>query len=199
MRSTCGCGAVVAHNLAKVRVASSNLVIRSSRPGRKIGPLNYGGEPKRWIGREARQRPAKPYTRVRIPYPPPARSKPRVWAIGAAVARFPDTEEVTGSIPVSPTERNPRETWGFLRFRALFWAKDIRRGVSVGSRIGQTLGNLSVCDSFGLSASVQHIQMNSAKLKRRDGKARLEKGHAPPGAQTPDGRIHDQATWFLDS
>jgi hypothetical protein len=24
-------------------------------------------------------------------------------AIGAAVARFPDTEEVTGSIPVSPT------------------------------------------------------------------------------------------------
>src|SRR5579875_4075949 len=25
-------------------------------------------------------------------------------AIGAAVARFPDTEEVTGSIPVSPTE-----------------------------------------------------------------------------------------------
>ena len=29
-----------------------------------------------------------------------------VWAIGAAVARFPDTEEVTGSIPVSPT-KNP--------------------------------------------------------------------------------------------
>ena len=26
------------------------------------------------------------------------------WAIGAAVARFPDTEEVTGSIPVSPTK-----------------------------------------------------------------------------------------------
>ncbi len=27
------------------------------------------------------------------------------WAIGAAVARFPDTEEVTGSIPVSPTRQ----------------------------------------------------------------------------------------------
>ena len=27
------------------------------------------------------------------------------WAIGAAVARFPDTEEVTGSIPVSPTRK----------------------------------------------------------------------------------------------
>src|SRR5690606_18674225 len=49
--------------------------------------------------REARQRPAKPSTRVRIPSPP--RSTGR--AIGAAVARFPDTEEVTGSIPVSPT------------------------------------------------------------------------------------------------
>src|SRR5690606_33841828 len=29
--------------------------------------------------------------------------KQETWAIGAAVARFPDTEEVTGSIPVSPT------------------------------------------------------------------------------------------------
>ena len=29
------------------------------------------------------------------------------WAIGAAGARFPDTEEVTGSIPVSPTTRRP--------------------------------------------------------------------------------------------
>ena len=28
-------------------------------------------------------------------------------AIGAAVARFPDTEEVTGSIPVSPTTKHP--------------------------------------------------------------------------------------------
>ena len=30
-----------------------------------------------------------------------------VGAIGAAVARFPDTEEVTGSIPVSRTKENP--------------------------------------------------------------------------------------------
>ena len=27
------------------------------------------------------------------------------WAIGAVVARFPDTEEVAGSNPVSPTKR----------------------------------------------------------------------------------------------
>src|SRR6476620_65387 len=30
----------------------------------------------------------------------------RLRAIGAAVARFPDTEEVTGSIPVSPTKQS---------------------------------------------------------------------------------------------
>jgi len=79
---------VVEHHLAKVRVASSNLVIRSQWPKATH----------RWSGREARQRPAKPSTRVRIP------SSPRIArAIGAVVARFPDTEEVTGSNPVSPT------------------------------------------------------------------------------------------------
>ena len=40
------------------------------------------------------------------------------WAIGAAVARFPDTEEVTGSIPVSPTAESPGpEGPGLLTFR----------------------------------------------------------------------------------
>ncbi|MEY3614184.1 MAG: hypothetical protein RL752_92, partial [Actinomycetota bacterium] len=29
-------------------------------------------------------------------------------AIGAVVARFPDTEEVTGSNPVSPTKKNKK-------------------------------------------------------------------------------------------
>jgi hypothetical protein len=50
----------------------------------------------RWSGREARQRPAKPSTRVQIPSPPPR-------TISSAGERFPDTEEVTGSIPVSST------------------------------------------------------------------------------------------------
>ena len=49
-----------------------------------------------WSGREARQRPAKPSTRVQIPSPPPR-------TISSAGERFPDTEEVTGSIPVSST------------------------------------------------------------------------------------------------
>ncbi len=83
---------MVEHHLAKVRVASSNLVIRSQWPEATH----------RWSGREARQRPAKPSTRVRIPSSPPSNRK---WAIGAVVARFPDTEEVTGSNPVSPTEK----------------------------------------------------------------------------------------------
>ena len=61
----CGCGAVVAHHLAKVRVASSNLVIRSSESFTvSLGPHTW------WRGREARHRPAKPFTRVRIPSPP---------------------------------------------------------------------------------------------------------------------------------
>jgi hypothetical protein len=53
---------------------------------------------------------------------PVSTSKPEwTWAIGAAVARFPDTEEVTGSIPVSPTRMSRfmlRQTLGRWRGRA---------------------------------------------------------------------------------
>ena len=74
---------LVEHHLAKVRVASSNLVVRSE---------TYST---RWSGREARQRTANPCTRVRIPSPP--------RAVGAVVARFLDTEEVASSNLASPT------------------------------------------------------------------------------------------------
>ena len=80
---------LVEHHLAKVRVAGSSPVIRSEEPGAPSPSISW------WVGREVRHRPAKPFTPVRIRYPP--------RAIGAAGARFPDTEEVTGSIPVSPT------------------------------------------------------------------------------------------------
>jgi hypothetical protein len=65
-------------------------------------------KPPRWSGREARQRTANPSTRVQIPSPPrllgvPLRGPGPSRAIGAVVARFLDTEEVTGSNPVSPT------------------------------------------------------------------------------------------------
>ena len=81
---------LVAHHLAKVRVAGSNPVIRS-----RCSRIN----PQRWSGRVVRQRPAKPCTRVRFPSPPPRWTR----AISSAGERFPDTEEVTGSIPVSRT------------------------------------------------------------------------------------------------
>jgi len=53
---------LVAHHLAKVRVAGSNPVIRS-----KVHMASI----QRWSGRVVRQRPAKPCTRVRFPSPPP--------------------------------------------------------------------------------------------------------------------------------
>src|SRR5512144_73926 len=53
---------LVEHHLAKVRVAGSNPVVRSE--------ATYHGGSSRWSGREARQRPAKPCTRVQIPSPP---------------------------------------------------------------------------------------------------------------------------------
>jgi len=130
-RASADVAQLVAHHLAKVRVAGSSPVVRSGRRHRAAvsRPVQW---PRRWSGREARQRPAKPCTRVRIPSPPrrsqdpaptvsgtaragpgvarqsrcPARRAQR--AIGAAVARFPDTEEVTGSIPVSPTPTRRR-------------------------------------------------------------------------------------------
>lgn len=89
---------LVEHHLAKVRVAGSSPVVRSERPWPHPLTMKLRGGGKlftRWSGREARQRTANPYTRVQIPSPP--------RAAGAVVARFPDTEEVTGSNPVSPT------------------------------------------------------------------------------------------------
>ena len=89
---------LVEHHLAKVRVAGSNPVVRSER----VSPSPWGDVLRWWSGREARQRTANPCTRVQIPSPP--------RAIGAAGARFPDTEEVTGSNPVSPTSITPGPT-----------------------------------------------------------------------------------------
>ena len=56
---------LVEHHLAKVGVAGSNPVVRSG----KLKDFT------RWVGRVVRQRPAKPCTRVRIPYPPRKRGR----------------------------------------------------------------------------------------------------------------------------
>ena len=67
MGGFCGNSSVVEHNLAKVGVASSNLVSRSSFEGKAKLPLFY------WLGsRMVMQRPAKPCMPVRFrPQPPP--------------------------------------------------------------------------------------------------------------------------------
>ena len=82
---------LVERNLAKVEVASSSLVVRSERsdPG-----LHGGLAERRGNGLQIRVHGFKSRTHLH---------HNSTWAIGAAVARFPDTEEVTGSNPVSPT------------------------------------------------------------------------------------------------
>ncbi len=83
---------LVAHNLAKVGVASSSLVIRSQGSN-----LNGGVAERRGSGLQSRVHGFE--SRLHL-----TATKEVTWAIGAVVARFPDTEEVTGSNPVSPTK-----------------------------------------------------------------------------------------------
>ena len=83
---------LVERNLAKVEVASSSLVVRSERVS---SPSSGGLAERRGNGLQIRVHGFKSRTHLDSITPP--------RAIGAAVARFLDTEEVTGSNPVSPT------------------------------------------------------------------------------------------------
>jgi hypothetical protein len=85
---------LVEHHLAKVRVASSNLVIRSRRA--QASQLGGVAERPKAAACKAVQ------SRVQIPSPPQVHKNIRT--IGAAVAHFLDMEGVTGSIPVSSTK-----------------------------------------------------------------------------------------------
>ena len=89
---------LVERNLAKVEVASSNLVVRSERVAGL--PIHGGVAERRGNGLQIRLRGFKSLLHLEDAI--------RQRAIGAAVARFPDTEEVTGSIPVSPTSKKPQ-------------------------------------------------------------------------------------------
>ncbi len=75
---------LVEHHLAKVRVAGSSPVIRSEAHSLARSPGSMRGRVSRWSGREARQRPAKPYTWVRIPSPP-RMQHPGDWRSGSAL------------------------------------------------------------------------------------------------------------------
>jgi hypothetical protein len=96
---------LVEHHLAKVDVASSNLVVRSQGTVKARIPRKFAYTVG-WPRGEAAACKAV-YTGSN-PVPTSVKTMSSsswldAWAIGAAVARFPDTEEVTGSIPVSPT------------------------------------------------------------------------------------------------
>ena len=96
---------LVEHHLAKVDVASSNLVVRSQDTVTAKVLLNrrlHGGlAERRGSGLQSRIHGFE--SRTHLGENHGFRFVRIQWAIGAAVARFPDTEEVTGSIPVSPT------------------------------------------------------------------------------------------------
>ena len=109
---------LVAHNLAKVRVASSSLVIRSGLlilpPGyREVGSVSErgGNATVEWLsglGNGLQNRVHGFDSRFHLVS----------RAFSSAGERFPDTEEVTGSIPVSRTNR-PLRAWLWSVFRPL--------------------------------------------------------------------------------
>jgi hypothetical protein len=125
-RRACGCGAVVAHHLAKVRVASSNLVIRSKGNVPRSIPVHRWrtttvewprGEAAACKAVHAGSNPVSTSPKSAVQHDRQYNTTAR--AIGAAVARFPDTEEVAGSIPVSLTREKAPVRRGFSRFRGL--------------------------------------------------------------------------------
>ena len=83
---------LVAHHLAKVRVAGSNPVVRSKVQVASIPAVEWpSGEA---TACKAVHTGSIPVSTSQFPTPS---------AISSAGERFPDTEEVTGSIPVSRT------------------------------------------------------------------------------------------------
>jgi hypothetical protein len=90
-----------------VDVASSNLVVRSQDTVTarifRNQCLHGGLAERRGSGLQSRLHGFE--SRTHLGENHGFRFMPDEWAIGAAVARFPDTEEVTGSIPVSPTKQ----------------------------------------------------------------------------------------------
>ena len=95
-RSQADVAQLVERNLAKVEVASSSLVVRSEKM--------VAASVVEWPRGEATD--CKSVNTGSNPVPTSNYIEHNPGAIGAAVARFLDTEEVTGSNPVSPTTNN---------------------------------------------------------------------------------------------
>ena len=93
---------LVERNLAKVEVAGSNPVVRSERVRQASFLLTGGVAERRGNGLQSRVHGFE--SRLHLGTLVVVVVGGGFWTIGAAVARFPDTEEVTGSIPVSSTK-----------------------------------------------------------------------------------------------
>ena len=101
------------------------------------------------------------------------------WAIGAAVARFPDTEEVTGSIPVSPTTYHRRSEAISERFGMSFLVPvPQRRRSPDGGERGRTAG-----PSYGCSRRLRVLASFAVPSVRADGS---ERRRPAADAEPPD-------------
>ena len=130
-----GCADVaqlVEHHLAKVRVAGSNPVVRSEPRAlvERPAPACGGVAERRGNGLQSRLHGFK--SRLHLEHPAVPSSTAR--AIGAVwLARFPDTEEVTGSSPVSPTRKSAGQTGCALPRRSRPRSTGCLRALSVRS------------------------------------------------------------------
>src|SRR5262249_20058971 len=99
---------LVEHHLAKVRVAGSNPVVRSERSGNQLRPHSV-----EWPRGEATACKAVYTGSNPVSTSVSDSSETHLRAISSAGERFPDTEEATGSIPVSPTagQRDVNHLW----------------------------------------------------------------------------------------
>ena len=89
---------LVAHHLAKVRVAGSNPVVRS-----RDGNTPYGGvAERRGNGLQSRVHGFK--SRLHLETRHNSKTKYHRGRLAQGLARFLDMEEVIGSIPISPTK-----------------------------------------------------------------------------------------------
>ena len=127
---------MVERNLAKVEVAGSSPVVRSEEVQRR---LHGGVAERRGSGLQSRVHGFKSRLHLETRRLSRTGVGDVTRAIGAVVARFLDTEEVTGSNPVSPTNELHCESNEFGR-RIGFHATDVPLGFALQSLKRQFTG-----------------------------------------------------------
>ena len=190
---------LVAHHLAKVKVAGSNPVVRSERPRRVVSEAHAGLTPggvaeRRGNGLQSRLHGFK--SRLHLGGAAGAGSSvphhsrtARRRAIGAVwLARFLDTEEVTGSSPVSPTSRNRRsealsgvsDRATPLPHRARERAADRRCACGVHSALGSSASRLHLHGGTRVSEHESPEHVRPSRLADEPGHRRHRRCGAAP-------------------